>query len=72
MVPESQFANVKTQRRRKSRKLRKNYDVVVLATRASEGRYKKGEGLRRGVRHRRRPIMGDALIHSETTIWLRA
>lgn len=71
---ESQFANVKPPRkRRKSRRMRKNYDVVVLAPRKAKGRYPKGQGLNKRTRIKgRKPIMGDRMVHSDDVFWLRA
>lgn len=69
---ESQFANVEPKPKKRGRpKLRKNYDVIALAPRKAKGRYRKGQGLNRGLRVQRKPIMGDTIIHSEAAIWLR-
>jgi len=72
MVPESQFHHPTPKKKRKSRKLRKNYDVMVLRDAKAKGRYRKGEGFRRGPKVRRHPIMGDIVFtNSEELIWLR-
>ena len=72
MAPESQFHHKIALKPRKSRKLLKNYDVIVLRDAKAKGQYRKGEGFRRGPRVQRKPIMGDALMHNEDVIWLRA
>jgi len=71
MMVESAFTNVKTRKPRKSRKQRKNYDVVILPAKAAKGRYPKGQGLNKRTRIKgRKPIMGDRMIGNEDTIWL--
>ncbi len=47
MPPESQFQGLKPTKKRRSRKLRKNYDVIVLPACKAKGRFRKGEGFRR-------------------------
>lgn len=69
---ESQFANATPTKRRKSRRLRKNYDVVLLPDAKARGRYPKGSGFNKRTRIKgRKPVMGDRLSHTEDTIWLR-
>lgn len=70
---ESEFLGLKYKKPRKSRKRRENYVVEVLAPRAAKGRYRKGEGLNKGLRIKgRSPIRGDRLFHNEDAIWLGA
>jgi len=73
VIPESAFTGKSIRKRRVSRKLFKNYEVVELPQRASEGRYQKGQGLRKRTRIKgRHPIMGDAISQRpEDVIWLR-
>lgn len=68
---ESQFAHVVIKKPRKSRKLRKNYKVTVLASRKAKGQYRKGEGFNKSLHVDRTPVMGDAITTTERAIWLR-
>lgn len=70
---ESQFLGMTPRKVKKTRKHRKNYDVVVLNDAKAKGRYPKGQGFNKVTRIKgRKPVMGDRLIHSEDAIWLRA
>jgi hypothetical protein len=70
---ESEFLGLKYKKPRKSRKARKNYTVTVLNPVKAKGRYRKGEGLNKGLRVKgRNPIRGDRLFHNEDAIWLGA
>lgn len=74
MIPESEFQFKATPKpKRKSRKMRKNYDVTVLPERKAKGRYPKGQGFNKRTRIKgRKPIMGDAIrLDNEDVIWLR-
>jgi hypothetical protein len=73
MVPESEFLHARARKHRVSRKLLKNYTLTELPQKASEGRYQKGQGLRKRTRVKQRPpIMGDAISQRpEDVIWLR-
>lgn len=72
MMVESQFANVKLRKPRKSRKKRSNYVVIIEPPRAAKGRYPKGSGLNKRTRIKgRKPIMGDRMVGNEDAIWLR-
>ena len=59
---ESAFQFLPTPKRRKSRKLRKNYDVMILPPRVAKGRYPKGQGFNRGLTVPARIIRGDRLF----------
>ena len=74
MAPESQFQHTQPKPKKRGRKrLRKNYDVMVLRDAKAKGRFRKGEGFNRGPKVRRRPIRGDVIFtDSEELIWLRA
>jgi hypothetical protein len=71
IIPESQFANVKAKPKKPGRKkLRKNYDVIVLKDATAEGIYQKGSGLRKRtrLRNKRRPVRGDNVYRSQDAI----
>ena len=71
-IPESQFTGLKAKPRRKSRRMRKNYDVILLPDRMVKGRSPKGSGFNKVTRIKgRKPVMGDALCSSEAALWLR-
>ena len=57
MIPESQFANSTPSKKRKSRKLRKNYTVVACRDAKAKGRYKPGEGFNKFLKADRKPTM---------------
>lgn len=69
---ESQFSNLRAVKKKRSRRQRKNYDVIVLPDRMAKGRYPKGQGFNKAPRATRKPVMGDRLIHADDALWLRA
>lgn len=74
MTPESQFLGAKLRKRRKSRKLEKNYDVKVLPDAKARGRYQKGSGFNKRTRIKgRSPVYIPTSEHNaeDAFYWLR-
>lgn len=71
MLPESQFQHIIQPKKKSGRKkLRKNYDVIVLRDATAEGIYPKGSGFRKRtrLRQRRSPLRGDNIYRTQNAV----
>ena len=69
-VIESQFAHITAPKKKPGRKkLRKNYDVIVLRNGNADGISQKGHGFRKRTRVKgRRPLRGDGIYATQDAV----